>query len=37
MATGLAKNGARVYITGRRIEVLTKAAEGFQGPGSIIA
>ncbi|KAE9394834.1 short-chain dehydrogenase [Gymnopus androsaceus JB14] len=36
MATSLAKNGAKVYITGRRAEVLTKLAESFQGPGSII-
>jgi len=37
LATGLAKNGAKVYITGRRAEVLKKAAEGFRGPGTIIA
>ncbi|KAE9410034.1 NAD(P)-binding protein [Gymnopus androsaceus JB14] len=36
MARGLANNGAKVYITGRRSDVLKKMAESFQGAGSII-
>ena len=33
----LAANGATVYITGRRKEVLDKAASTYSGPGKIIA
>ncbi|KIK67756.1 hypothetical protein GYMLUDRAFT_54508 [Collybiopsis luxurians FD-317 M1] len=39
MATGLAKNGAKVYITGRRVDVLEKAAKRFSsrdGGGSLV-
>lgn len=36
IAKGLAANGAKVYISGRRKEVLEKAAQSFQGEGTII-
>ncbi|KAF5384463.1 hypothetical protein D9757_000449 [Collybiopsis confluens] len=38
MATGLARNGAKVYITGRRVDVLEKAANSIQcsGLGSLV-
>jgi len=39
IAEGLATNGAKVYITGRRKEVLEKSAASFSSPnakGSII-
>ena len=40
IASGLAENGAKVYISGRRKEVLEKAANAFadahKGNGSII-
>jgi NADP-dependent 3-hydroxy acid dehydrogenase YdfG len=33
---GLAANGAKVYITGRRKDVLEKLAESWDGEGAII-
>ena len=38
MAKGLASNGAKVYISGRRFEVVKKASEEyrFDGPGQLI-
>ncbi|THG97037.1 hypothetical protein EW026_g4897 [Hermanssonia centrifuga] len=36
IAQGLAANGAKVYITGRRKEVLEKTAASFDGKGSVI-
>ena len=36
IAKGLAANGAKVYISGRRLEVLEKAAQSFQGQGTVI-
>jgi hypothetical protein len=37
IAQGLASSGAKVYITGRRVDVLEKAAAAYQGKGSIVA
>ena len=37
IAQGLASSGAKVYITGRRVNVLEKAAAAFQGKGSLVA
>jgi NADP-dependent 3-hydroxy acid dehydrogenase YdfG len=41
IATAFATNGAKVYITGRRVEVLKKTAEeinaAVKGKGSVIA
>jgi len=37
IAQGLAFSGAKVYITGRRVDVLEKAATAYQGKGSIVA
>lgn len=34
IAEGLATNGAKVYITGRRKEVLEKSAASFNAPNS---
>ncbi len=36
IARGLAANGAKVYITGRRKEVLEKAAQSFSQEGIVI-
>ena len=37
IAQGLASSGAKVYITGRRVDVLEKAAAAYQGKGSLVA
>jgi len=37
IAQGLASIGAKVYITGRRVDVLEKAAAAYQGKGSLVA
>jgi len=37
IAQGLASSGAKVYITGRRVDILEKAAAAYQGKGSIVA
>ncbi|KIM36701.1 hypothetical protein M413DRAFT_13849 [Hebeloma cylindrosporum] len=37
IAQGLASCGAKVYIAGRRVDVLEKSAAGYQGKGSIVA
>jgi hypothetical protein len=37
IAQGLASSGAKVYITGRRVDVLEKAAATYQGKGSLVA
>jgi NADP-dependent 3-hydroxy acid dehydrogenase YdfG len=36
IAEGLAKSGAKVYITGRRKDVLAKAASSFVGAGGLV-
>ncbi|KAK7690308.1 hypothetical protein QCA50_006965 [Cerrena zonata] len=36
IAQGLAANGAKVYIAGRRKEILEKVAQSFQGQGTVI-
>jgi NADP-dependent 3-hydroxy acid dehydrogenase YdfG len=36
ISTGLASNGAKVYITGRRADVLEKVAREWKGAGSIV-
>lgn len=36
IARGLAVNGAKVYITGRRMDVLEKAAQSFAQEGTVI-
>ncbi|KAL1735485.1 hypothetical protein EV714DRAFT_243544 [Schizophyllum commune] len=36
IAQGLAANGAKVYITGRREHVLTKSAQTFEGKGQLV-
>jgi NAD(P)-dependent dehydrogenase (short-subunit alcohol dehydrogenase family) len=36
IACGLAANGAKVYITGRRSEVLHRAADSWDGDGKLI-
>lgn len=36
IAQGLAANGAKVYICGRREEVVKKSAEEFKGRGELI-
>lgn len=37
IAQGLASSGAKVYITGRRVDVLEKAAAAYQGKGCLVA
>ena len=37
IAQGLAASGAKVYITGRRVDILEKAAAAYQGKGSLVA
>ena len=37
IAQGLASSGAKVCITGRRVDVLEKAATAYRGKGSIVA
>jgi NADP-dependent 3-hydroxy acid dehydrogenase YdfG len=36
IAKGLAGAGAKVYITGRRVEVLQKLAESWDGNGQLV-
>ena len=36
IARGLAVNGVKVYITGRRMDVLEKAAQSFAQEGTVI-
>lgn len=37
IARGLAANGAKVYIAGRRKDVLQKVVDSWDGPGQLIA